>query len=59
MIIKTYKCGHVTVHIADDAFRDASAAEIRRRKENMLEIAAGILYHDRLREEYGNGKENV
>lgn len=49
-IVKTYHFDHATVHIADDAYRDASPEEIQRRVKNMLDIAGEILYKAQMRE---------
>ena len=49
-IVKTYHFGHATVHIADDAYRDASREEIARRVQHMLDVAGEILYNAQMRE---------
>ena len=49
-IVKTYQCGHVTVHIDDDCYRDASPEEIQRRIQHMLDVAGEVLYGIQMRE---------
>ena len=48
-IVKTYQCGHVTVHI-DECYRDASPEEIQRRVQHMLDVAGEVLYGIQMRE---------
>ncbi len=49
-IVKTYQCGHVTVHIADDCYRDATPEEIRNRVQHMLDVTGEVLYNIQMRE---------
>ena len=49
-IVKTYQCGQVTVHIADDCYRDATPEEIRSRGQHMLDVTGEVLYNIQMRE---------
>ncbi len=50
-LVKTWRFGHVTVHMMDDAYRDASPAEIKRRIQNMFDVAAEVAHETQLRKE--------
>ncbi len=48
-LVKTYHFDHATVEIMDDAYKDASPEEIKRRIKVMQDIAGEILYKAQMR----------
>ena len=49
-LVKEYHFPNGTVQIFDDAYRDASPEELRRRKEYAQRVAGEIMYKNMLRE---------
>lgn len=56
-IVKTYQYPHGTVHICDDAYKDASPEEIARRIRVMQRVAGEIMLHAEQRRRFAAAEQ--
>gem|GEM_PF-6708731 len=57
-LVRTYHYKHVTIRIMDDAYRDASPEEIKRRIQDLLDVTREVDRRIQMRKAAATGTEN-
>ena len=58
-VVATYHYPHGTVDVCDDAYRDATPEELKRREERMWKVAYDIMLRAEIRRREQNHDENL
>lgn len=58
-VVATYHYPHGTVDVCDDAYRDATPEELKRREERMWKVAYDIMLRAEMRQREQNHEESL